>query len=112
MINYFLQPTGIRTIVKLPSEISDELWIFISTHFEQFPSNCLSLINHLLQLNSIPGQVLEDNLAKYILQNNINDNDRIKLSTVLKILASSVSFDRISTNLLTNLINSWTSICL
>ncbi len=126
MITYFLQPTGfysfiylfninidylgIRTIVKLPSDVSEELWILISTYFERFPSHCLSLINNLLQLNSTPGQVLEDNLTKFILQENINEIDRIKLSTVLKMLASSVSFDRICTNLLTNLIQSWTGI--
>jgi hypothetical protein len=127
MISYFLQPTGlinsfiylfdmdffyigIRTIIKLPSNVSEELWILISTYFEKFPSHCLSLIHNLLQLNSTPGQVLEDNLTKFILQENINDYDKIKLSTVLKILASSSSFDRICTNLLTNLINSWTSI--
>jgi len=101
---------GIRTIIKLPSNVSEELWILISTYFEKFPSHCLSLIHNLLQLNSTPGQVLEDNLTKFILQENINDYDKIKLSTVLKILASSSSFDRICTNLLTNLINSWTSI--
>jgi hypothetical protein len=101
---------GIRTDVKLPSGVSEELWILISTHFERLPSHCLSLINHLLQLNSTPGQVLEDNLTKFIRQNNINDNDRMKLSTVLKMLASSVSFDRTCTNLLNNLINSWTGI--
>jgi len=110
MIIYFLQPTGIRTIVKLPSTVSEELWIFISTYFEKFPSHCLSLIHNLLQLHSTPGQVLEDNLTKFILQDNINDTDKIKLSTVLKMLASSVLFDRICTNLLTNLINSWTGI--
>jgi hypothetical protein len=90
--------------------VSEELWILISTHFERFPSHFLSLINHLLQLNSKPGQVLEDNLTKFILQNNINDNDRMKLSIVLKMLASSGLFDRTCTNLLTNLINSWMGI--
>jgi hypothetical protein len=101
---------GIRTIIKLPSNVSEELWILISTYFEKFPSHCLSLINNLLQLNSTPGQVLEDNLTKFILQENINDYDKIKLSTVLKVLASSATYDRICTNLLINLINSWTSI--
>ncbi|CAF3654754.1 unnamed protein product [Rotaria sordida] len=108
MITYFLQPTAIRTIIKLPSNVSDELWILLSTHFESFPSHCLPLISNLLQLNSIPGQVLEDNLTKFILHANLNDELKIKLSTVLKILASSPTFDRICTNLLSNLINSWT----
>ncbi len=96
-------------MVKLPSSVSEELWILISTYFEQFSSHCLSLIHHLLQLNSTPGQVLEDNLTKFILEENLSENNRIKLSTVLKSLGSSVSFDRICMNLLTNLINSWTS---
>jgi hypothetical protein len=68
--NIFL---GIRTVIKLPSGVSEELWILVSTHFETFPSHCLSLINNLLQLNTTPGQVLEDNLTKFILQNTIND---------------------------------------
>ena len=113
--------------MKLPSGVSEELWILVSTHFETFPSHCLSLISHLLQLNTTPGQVLEDNLTKLILQENLNDElkfgkrwfffssriyfyyiNRIKLSTVLKMLASSAAFDRMCTNLLMNLINSWT----
>ncbi|CAF3886142.1 unnamed protein product, partial [Rotaria sp. Silwood2] len=108
MITYFLQPTDIGDIIKLASDVSDELWILVSTHFELFPSHCLSLISNLLQLNSTPGQVLEDNLLKFILQGNINDELKIKLSNVLKILASSASFDRICMILLMNLINSWT----
>ena len=98
---------GIRTVVKFPSGVSEELWILISTHFERFPSHCLSLIHHLLQLNSVPGQVLEDNLTQFILQETIPDSDRIKLSTVLKLLASSALFERTATNLLTNLIQPW-----
>ena len=91
MMTYFLQPTGgrlyfrvndssvryshigIRALVKLPSNVSEELWILVSTHFDEFPSNCLSLIHHLLQLNTTPGQVLEDNLTKFIVQGNIGD---------------------------------------
>jgi hypothetical protein len=78
-----------------------------------------------LQLNTTPGQVLQDNLTNLILQENLNEElkfvkylvyfkilfnyiNRIKLSTVLRMLASSASFDRICTSLLTNLINSWT----
>ncbi|CAF0740565.1 unnamed protein product [Rotaria sp. Silwood1] len=108
MITYLLQPTAIRSIIKLPSDVSDELWILVSAHFESFPSHYLSLISNLLILNTTPGQVLEDNLTKFILHENISDELKPKLSTVLKILASSASFDRICTNLLTILINSWT----
>ncbi|CAF0729307.1 unnamed protein product [Adineta ricciae] len=108
MIIYFLQSTSLRTVVKLPPGLADELWILISTQFQSFQSHCLSLIHSLLQLNTTPGQVLEDDLTKFILQGNIPDQLRIKLSAVMRMLASSVIFDRICTNLLTNLINSWT----
>lgn len=89
MLVYFLQPTGkhlrvndigthhsgigIQSIVKLPSGVSEELWILVSTYFETFPSHCLSLIHCLLQLNTTPCQVLEDNLTKFILQENVTD---------------------------------------
>lgn len=66
------------------------------------------MIHHLLLLHSIPGQALEDNLTKFILQENISESDKIKLSTILKLVASSAQFDRICMSLLTNLINSWT----
>ncbi|UJR33379.1 hypothetical protein I4U23_020827 [Adineta vaga] len=108
MIIYFLQSTNMRTVLKLPPGISEELWILISTHFQAFPSYCLSLTQSLLQLNISPGQVLEDDLTKLILQENIDEQLKIKLATILRMLASSVIFDRICTNLLTNLINSWT----
>ncbi|CAF0896713.1 unnamed protein product [Adineta steineri] len=108
MIIYFLQLPNIRTTIKLPSGIPEELWILISTHFQTYPSHCLSLIHNLLQLHAVPSQVLEDDLTKFILQDNIADELKIKLSAVLRMLASSVSFDRICTNILTNLIQSWT----
>ena len=128
MITYFLQPTGlknlrflfviisirifafqgIRTIVKLPNEVAEQLWILVATYFEKFSNQCLSLIDYLLQLNCVPGQALEDNLTKYICQENRLDSDKVKLSNVLKILASSPLFDRITMNLLTSLVNSWT----
>lgn len=94
--------------MKFPSDVPEELWILISTYFDRFPSHCLSLTHHLLQLHCIPGQVLEDNLTNYILQGTINETDRMKLTTVLKLLASSALFERTATNVLINLIYSWT----
>ena len=94
--------------MKFPSSVSEELWILISTYFDRFSSHCLSLIHHLLQLHCVPGQVIEDNLTNYILQGTINESDRIKLSTVLKLLASSALFERTAANVLINLVYSWT----
>ena len=95
MITYLLQPTGfrslslslfsfllsnsifhliaIRTVVKLPSNVSKQLWIVTSTNFDKFPSHCLSLISNLLQLNTVPDQMLENNLTTFILQENMTD---------------------------------------
>lgn len=109
MITYFLQPTGIRTVVKLPNEVSEQLWILVATYFKKFSSQCLSLIDYLLQLNCVPGQALEDNLTEYICENNRTNNDKVKLSNVLKILASSALFDRLTMSLLTNLNNMYTN---
>jgi len=92
----------------LPNEVAEQLWILVATYFEKFSNQCLSLIDYLLQLNCVPGQALEDNLTKYICQENRLDSDKVKLSNVLKILASSPLFDRITMNLLTSLVNSWT----
>ena len=63
-------------MVKLPPGLADELWILISTQFQAFQSHCLSLILSLLQLNTTPGQVLEDDLTNFILQENIPDQLR------------------------------------
>ncbi|CAF4475895.1 unnamed protein product, partial [Rotaria socialis] len=108
-ISFIYPLLDIRTIIKLPTDVGDELWIAISTNFELFPSQCLSLTSNLLQINTMPGQALEDNLTKFILHENINDELKIKLASVLKTIASSAVFDRLCTILLTNLINSWTA---